>query len=160
MRFKARIKALFQDKEIAKKVLSDRFLVTVNEEVVDKVILDLISKGISPVEGKKFKSYKDKDKYPGKLKPAKPVNLYLEGDMLKTYEAKRKTDKSFEVGVMSNDEKVQDYAKYNNSGTKHIAARRFIPLKGEQFSSKVRKAFRDVLRKRLQEVLAARRRGK
>lgn len=55
----------------------------VGKEVV-KEMRDQISKGISPIRGaRKFPSYKNPAKYPGKRKNRKPVNLKLTGDFLR-----------------------------------------------------------------------------
>ena len=58
---------------------------TANEagDKIKESMLDFISKGKSPIKGEpRFPAYKDKKKYPGKRKGARPVNLKLTGEFL------------------------------------------------------------------------------
>ena len=51
--------------------------------MLDEEVKRLILRGISPVAGeKRFIGYKNPEKYPGKRKPKRPVNLKLTGDLL------------------------------------------------------------------------------
>ena len=106
---------------------------------------DMISKGISPVRGHgRFERYKNKDNYPGDLKPARPVNLKLTGDMLSGYSYKRKNKTTMETGMVNGSQKSKEIAGYHQSGTKNMAQRRMTPGLGEEFAVTIMRKIRDV----------------
>lgn len=121
-------------------------------------ILGLIDRGISPVKGRRmFPKYKDPDKYPGGLKPSNKPNLKLENKMLKHYDVRPHQEMlTITLGIHADapeEERIKAIA--NNEGTKNskgevaIAARRFIPLKNESYSTsimlEIRKIFATIL---------------
>lgn len=164
----ARGKIIFQDKGVKitwynklpelLKSASSRELQNQLQEVVDKQILPLIDKGLSPVQGARtLAKYADKKKYPGKKKQSNKPNLKLTGEMLSQYKAKgygRGGSLSGTMGIHSDaSQRARLLAGVHNYGvqSKNIAMRPFIPKnsQGETFNAKItnaiRKAFRYVL---------------
>lgn len=119
-------------------------------EVVNDKIKGMISRGISPVEGKgNFPKYKNPKKYPGDLKPSNKPNLYLEGDLMGALTAWLRGDRIY-VGI--EDSEQEGKADANNRGLRGIPARRFIPLRGERFAQTVMLAFRQAVKKRFGKI--------
>lgn len=111
----------------------------------------MISEGQSPVRGYgRFAEYKDRTKYPGARKDARPVNLKLTGEMLDAYDFKP-TREGIEVGVLNGDRK--EVAQYINEGTEHMAQRRFIPGSGEEWAVSIMRKIADVYEKRLSQII-------
>lgn len=146
--FKKHIRDEFNNKEWADKV----------QNVIDLSILKRMNSGLSPVKGhRNYAKYKDKDKYPGDLKPSNKPNLYLTGKLYGAYKAKpRSTPMEVSIGIHPDEtEEIKIIAKANNIGTQNskgevaIAARRFVPLKGESYATQIvleiRKLFATVL---------------
>ena len=64
--------------------------------------LNMISKGISTIEGNgRFPAYKDKNKYPGGKKKPRPVNLYLSGKFLRSFNVVLKKTNLIEYRFLS-----------------------------------------------------------
>lgn len=131
------------------------------QQVIDKNILPTIDRGLSPVKGwRMFRKYKDKDRYPGDLKQSNKPNLFLSGDMLSWYDATRVPGpgREFYMGINpSAPREILVRAKANNEGTEGtgggIAARRFVPIDGESFTSEIVLAIRAAFAKVISEVL-------
>ena len=80
------------------KPIDDTTAKRVGIDVIDEM-KDLISKGISPIQGDgKFPKYKNPKRYPGNRKPKSPVNLKLTGDFLNELKF-RITPESFGKGT-------------------------------------------------------------
>ena len=95
---------------------------------------EMISKGISPIQGKgRFPAYKDPSKYPGKQKAPRPVNLELSGDFLKSLYAKGKTGKNpqIEIGYPP-DQALKE--KGHRDGANGQKKRPTIPERNEKFA--------------------------
>ncbi len=123
-------------------------------------ILTGMNRGVSPVDKfKNFAKYKNPEKYPAKLKPSNKPNLNNEGVLYGAYKAKAgKELMSITLGVHESESKeIKVIAKANNEGTitkdgkQGIPARRFIPLKGENYKNaivlEIRKLFAMILSK-------------
>jgi len=120
----------------------------------------MIAEGQSPVRGYgRFERYKDRTKYPGKLKDARPVNLYLSGDMLKAFGHRISGKNAIKVGMVKGSKFQKEKEGYHHDGTKHhdgtdaMAQRRFIPGEGEEFAVSIMRAIRDIYGKRLASLI-------
>lgn len=141
-------------KEVNKKVnlkkLTRRDLSKIGEATTD-AMLDNIKKGISPITGKRFPAYKNPDKYPGGLKPPRPVNLELDGDFLADLEYKVKTGKRprLDIGYFTSLSAKKE--KGHREGANGQPKRPTIPKGKESFSKKITleiaEEFADVLSK-------------
>lgn len=72
-------------------------------------------------------------------KNVSPVNLTLTGSMLSHYDTRAGADQfSITVGIHKDTPEFDlKKAKWHNEGTDKIPARRFVPLKGENFTAKI-----------------------
>lgn len=115
-----------------------QYITTTYKREFREAILDLISKGISPVKGeRRFMPYSESylaaieaDRYPNKSK--RPVNLKLTGKMLDSLYIKASGD-SVEIGFT--DEKA-DFHNTQGAGKKK-AIRRLLPTNGGEVFTKV-----------------------
>jgi hypothetical protein len=135
-----------------------------NSQVVTE-IKKLINVGVSPVQsvegGRRFKKYKDEDKYPAKKKAKRPVNLFLSGEMLREYVAEKVNGIRLTIGISKKASKeVKDRAEANNVGTVNskgeiaIAPRRFVPLVGETYAVSVIRKLKNLYAQRIKELLS------
>jgi hypothetical protein len=163
--FKVKIKSNIsaEVKARLKKTVDDKFISDMNSQVVGE-IKRLINAGVSPVQsvegGRRFKKYKDEKKYPAKQKAKRPVNLFLTGEMLREYVAEKVNGVRLTLGISKNASKeVKDRAEGNNIGTVNdkgevaIAARRFVPLKGETYAVSVIRKLKNLYAQRIKELL-------
>lgn len=136
-----------------KNLINQRFVIDFDSSVVNE-IKRLIASGQSPVKGfGRFPQYKDRLNYPGKRKPATPVNLFLSGDMLKHYTGHQLNEKSMGIGYASGTpQNIKDRAEGNNIGANKIPARRHVPLSGEEFTISVMRKIKDVFARRIAEL--------
>lgn len=108
--------------------------------------------GTSPVLGaRRFDAYKDKTKYPGDKKMAKPVNLELSGDMLNAI-----THKVIRGGVRIGifDKKQADKATTHIRGLNGVPQRKFMPVDdGDQFVISIQRAIRSLYVKIISDIL-------
>lgn len=133
-------------------IINDKVLARVQTEVIEGVIIPNMKTGSSPVRGGgRFKSYKDPDKYPGNSKSKTPVNLKKRGNLYKAYRAKKQDGKSLKMGII--DKEVAVYSKAHNDGTDTTAARRHVPLKGEEYSVKAMRRLKRIISDRILEIL-------
>ncbi len=138
--------------------LIDGFVNNTTANAIGKTVVDEakqnISEGLSPVRGYgRFERYKDRTRYPGKLKPARPVNLELSGDMLKGYDYRITTDDTIEVGMVGGSAFDKEKAQYHNDGTPNMAQRKLVPGDGEEWSVSIMRSIRDLYGKRLEEII-------
>lgn len=143
-------------KEKVAKEFSNRQLQEVVQSTIIPMIKDRISKGLSPVEGKRmFDKYKDPKKYPAKMKQSNKPNLYLSGDMLAEYKTKAHNEPMvISVGIHNDvDKEIKIRAKANNDGTEHIPARRFVPWAGENFIRKITLETKKIFAQALDQAL-------
>lgn len=166
--FKVKVSSKFRAQLTQKinKLVTEEFVESIQREVIDGEIKPLISAGVSPVKsfegGRRFKGYKDPDRYPGKKKAKRPVSLWLTGQMLSFYKAKRISGKTVTLGIDSNaPQEVKDKAVANNVGTTNskgeiaIVARRFIPLSGETFTVSVVRKIKNLYARRIKDLLSS-----
>ncbi len=153
---KVKTKAIFEFFDAIEKFVTPGFAEEVGSAVVSEA-RELIAAGISPVRGEgRFERYKDRKKYPGKLKDARPVNLYLSGEMLDDgFGFRQKGEKSIEVGMVKGSEERKKIASYHMDGTPTMAARPFVPQEGQEWAVSIMRKIADLFQKRLQELLFA-----
>ena len=164
--FKVNIKTTITADVINKlrKTVDEKFEADMNREVVGE-IKRMIDAGVSPVQsvegGRRLKGYKTPDKYPGKRKAKRPVNLNLSGIMLSWYKAVRVSGVRLSFGIPKDAPKdVKERAEANNVGTVNdkgevaIAARRFVPLAGETFAVSVLRKMKSLYAQRIKELLS------
>lgn len=142
-----------------RKTVDERFVYDVQREVVDGQIKRLIASGTSPVQGydnkKRYDAYKDKDNYPGKKKPNRPVNLSLTGIMLSWYRTIKVSGIRISLGIPSSaPQDVKDRAEGNNVGANGIPARRFVPLKGETYAISVLRKLKSLYAQRIKTLIS------
>lgn len=165
--FKVKIKSNIRAEVInrLKKTVDEKFLADMQNQVVDGEIKRLINGGVSPVQSvegdRRFKKYKDQDKYPGKKKAKRPVNLFLSGVMLSWYRVIKISGVRLSFGIPKSAPKdVKDRAEANNVGTVDslgqvaIAARRFIPLNGETFNISVMRKLKNLYALRIKALIS------
>lgn len=115
-----------------------------------------IAEGQSPVRGHgRFERYKDRKKYPGELKPQRPVNLLLTGEMLRGYGYKARPDGVVEVGMVDGSRQRKEVAALHNEGTPNMAMRRMNPQDGEEWSVRIMRAIKELYGKRLTQIIKA-----
>ena len=132
-------------------------LVIMGEQLRQDVI-NSMSKGISPIQNEgRFAGYKNPAKYPANLKPARPVNLYLTGDLYSGIDYEIKGNKLI-FGVLDSTQKqkaiglTQGFSKTKDGRIIEFAAPRpFIPdeSKGQRFNSKIVNNFFRILREEI-----------
>lgn len=166
--FKVKIKSNIRAQAInkLKQTVDARFEQDMNEQVVGE-IKRLINGGVSPVQsvegGRRFVGYKNPDSYPAQKKAKRPVNLFLSGIMLQWYKAVKVSGVRISLGIPTNapsDVKIR--AEANNVGTVNsegevaIAARRFVPLRGETFAISVLRKMKSLYAQRIKTLLSKR----
>ena len=119
-------------------------------DVVVQEAKNMISQGTSPVRGRRrFDAYKNRKDYPGDLKSARPVNLYLSGKMLSFYGWKNSGKNGIKVGVSGAPQKVMKYSEAHNNGTDNMPMRQHTPKDGEELAVTIMRKIRDTFKKRL-----------
>lgn len=150
-----------------RKTVTQEFVENMNKEAVGEA-KRMIRAGVSPVQatagGRRFAGYKDPEKYPALKKAKRPVNLELSGIMLMWYSVTRISGVRLSFGIPKDaPSDVKDRAEANNVGTYNdqgevaIAARRFIPLKGETFAVSVMRKIKKLYAQRIKELLSSKR---
>jgi hypothetical protein len=150
-------------KKLKTEFINEKLIKDIQVEIVDGEIKKNIRSGVSPVRGfGRFGEYVNPANYPGKgknrLKPQRPVNLFLTGIMLSWFGVFRKSGNSVEIGINKNapnDVKVR--AKANNLGTEvngvgAIPRRRFIPQQGEEWNVSVMRKIKNLFAQRVKEL--------
>lgn len=166
--FKVKVSSKFRAQLTQKinKLVTEEFVESIQREVIEGEIKPLIAAGVSPVRsfegGRRFKGYKHPDRYPGKKKAKRPVSLWLTGQMLSFYKAKKVSGRTLSMGIDSNAPKeVKDKAIANNLGTTNsagevaIVARRFVPIAGETYNISVVRKIKNLYAKRLKDLLSS-----
>lgn len=137
----------------------DRFVDDTTANAIGKAVTEEakrnMSEGQSPVRGYgRYERYKDRTKYPGDLKEARPVNLYLSGRMLAGYNYRVKRDGVVEVGMVGGSARDKEIAQYHQDGTSVMAQRKIVPGDGEDWSVRIMRTIRDLYGKRLAKVIS------
>lgn len=128
----------------------------IGQDVTEKMVSS-ITKGISPIRGAgRFPAYKNKNKYPGDLKPARPVNLKLTGDFLNdlTYKVTKgkygyKTEISYGAAGSLSDLKESGHRDGVNGQLK----RPTIPAIGEQFIVAIERLYTKIFKERIRDLI-------
>lgn len=138
-------------KAIKSELESRRIKQVVANQVIED-IKDSVSKGISPVRGnRRFPRYKDPSKYPRDLKPQRPVNLELSGDMLNTLKFKALSGTSLSVGIMDREQAKKANAHQKGDG---VPQRKFLPTEsGDQFTVTITRKLRDLYARILSDII-------
>lgn len=153
-----------QIRSLGFRFMSDSFADKMGAIIVNEM-KRLIASGQSPVKGYgRFAAYKHPEKYPGKKKAHRPVNLSLTGTLL-SYLSYRKANNLLEVGFLPGKldgggekkyslNKARLIARVHNTGERpDIPQRKFIPEEGETFTASINSKIRDAFRKRVLEIL-------
>lgn len=122
---------------------------------VTEEMKNLISKGISPIlsEGR-FPGYKNPEKYPGKLKNKRPVNLKLSGDFLNALTFKEVTSKSgFATQIFYKGESEDLKEKGHREGANGQLKRPTIPQRGEEFAARIKRLYSKIYKDRINQIL-------
>lgn len=124
-------------------------------ETVDTAVQDLLSKGLSPVRGeRRLEKYKNEDRYPGNLKPKRPVNLYLSGEMRSWLKHKQKDRLTVTYGFLEGTPRdVLARADRHQHGSPSTAARPMIPETGQEWAVSIVRAIKEVVSTRLQAII-------
>jgi hypothetical protein len=104
--------------------------------IVEKM-KELISRGISPITGKRFPAYKDAKRYPAKQKPARPVNLWLSGDFLDSLVARVKGTRKPTITIGFDSQESNRKESGHREGANGQLERPIIPEGSETFSKGV-----------------------
>jgi len=122
----------------------------VGKEVVDEM-KSLIASGKSPIAGNgNFPRYINPKKYPGKQKPASPVNLFLTGKFLAALRATtKKGDTGIDtyVGFRSSNQSKKESG--HREGVNGQPSRPIIPDGDESFVLSIRKIIRKIYEDRI-----------
>ena len=150
---KVKTTARFQILELIDKFVDGATANAIGEAVVTEA-KRMVSEGQSPVRGHgRFERYKNRQKYPGDLKPHRPVNLKLTGEMLAGLTFRQKSATSIEVGFIKASADRKKVAEFHTSGTEHMAMRRVIPQKDEEWAVSIMRRLRDLYGKRLETLI-------
>ena len=131
----------FKMKDISKLIQKDELDKLAGQILL--LVLQNTAAGIASTSStqRRYEKYKDKTKYPAKLKPSRPVNLRLTGKMLDSLEANVSTDKDG-AHIYLNFKDADQAAKYttHHNGLRGVPQRQILPYKrGEKFSKVVEK---------------------
>lgn len=130
-----------------------------------KQTIAALSRGQSPVKGqKRLQRYKDPDKYPGKRKSKRPVNLKLSGNFYNSLGFKKKKDgvlfgitkKIGKLGKRAGPAK--NYMHVHNAGfpigkNGPRTRRAWLPLQGEEYNISIIRELREIISLRLNELI-------
>lgn len=147
-------------------LVDEKFVKAIQSEVIDEGIKPMIASGQSPVESyegnRRFAGYKDPKAYPGDRKSKRPVSLFLTGEMLSWYKSWAVSGRRISLGIPTNaPHNVKVKAEANNVGTVDsygqiaIAARRFIPIKGETYRVTIMRKLKNLYARRIKELLSS-----
>lgn len=125
---KTKVKTDFSETRSKVKLATSPQTVRRVADLLDKEVKGLISKGLSPVFGEqRFIGYKDPAKYPGDLKPKRPVNLEVTGDFLKAIGYEVQGSKII-YGLQDGSFLGQFTGIYKGTLAKPARPRKFLPL--------------------------------
>ena len=144
--FIATLKQEIATKTDLRRILNANVLAEIGETIVDAMKKD-ISQGRSPIEGEgAFPAYKKPDKYPGKRKPHRPVNLKLKGEMLSALQY-RINQAKIAVTILYRTRKAQLKELGHREGANRQPQRPTIPVDQESFTPTIRKKAQAVIDK-------------
>lgn len=128
-------------------------------EDIGKVVIDemknMISKGISPIlDQGRFPAYKNPERYPGKLKNKRPVNLKLSGSFLDSLKYKAVTSKSgYATEIFYKGKKQNLKEQGHRDGANGQPSRPTIPQDGEQFAARIKRLYSKIYKDRINRIL-------
>lgn len=116
----------------------------IGDFILEQVLKD-VSKGISPVYGKKWdglsSDYKNIKK---KVSGSTLANMELYGDMLDALEYKIKPD-GIEFGIWDSKQAAKADGHNNHSGKSKLPLRRFIPTEDETFRPGINREIQEIM---------------
>lgn len=137
---------------ISLKKLKKKQLLDISEIIIVQ-IKDSVRKGKSPIHpGKRFEKYKNPEKYPGKLKKKRPVNLHLSGDFLKNLKALARVGLAPRMTIGFFDKKSILKEKGHRERANGQPSRPIIPTRKEEFARFLRRKFLDSVVEYLNKV--------
>lgn len=152
--FVAKLKLEIQTKTDLRRILNANVLREVGETIVDEM-KEQIAVGKSPIHGDgNFPAYKNPKKYPGKRKPARPVNLELKGQMLSSLRY-RINQAKIAVTILYANRKAQLKELGHREGANGQPERPTIPIESEQFNALIKKKAQAVIDKALRKASLA-----
>lgn len=129
------------------------------KDVVDE-IRDLTAKGISSVRGgvanNRMPGYKNPERYPGKRKSPRPVNLRLTGEMMRALTYKIAQDiAGYKTTIYYKDDLSDKKESGHREGVNGQPKRPTLPItaKGEDFASRIMRIINNYYRARIREIL-------
>lgn len=144
----AKLKAKIKDKTDLKKILNQHVLNEIGATIVDEMKSEIAS-GNSPIDGHgAFPAYKRPEKYPGKRKPARPVNLELTGQMLNSLQY-RINQAKIAITILYRTKKAQLKELGHREGANDQPKRPTIPDGNEQLSKAITKKVQMIIDKTL-----------
>jgi len=162
MATKVKTKVRFDILKEIKTMSNKRLQKSLGETILNRMRA-FIAAGFSPVRGQgRYRPYAVQREdavgdYPEGIKPAQPVNLRLDGEMLDSLAWKTTDNKNkITIGLhRDTDSEVLVRAEVHNDGTRDdIPRRAFIPDKtGEEFIVTISSATKKVYEKRLNDII-------
>ena len=145
MKTKLNLKPLLEKIKSAEKKLTSSANREIQREFKSK-FLDLISKGISTIEGTgRFPAHKNTVKYPGKKKRPRPVNLKLSGKFLREFSVSLKRFNVIEYGFFS--QYGKDLEEGHREGQNSQLKRPIIPQGNESLAKSMELLILKILKK-------------
>lgn len=135
----------------SKEIVDRAFRFTSAAEVESKVgvpfikeMVSTIQRGLSPIKGwGRFDRYKNPDKYPGKRKPQRPVNLTLSGRFLKDLGASAsRNNTSHTLKIKQTSAYAKQIEEANREG--RVINRPIIPMDSEDVTAPLRRFVREL----------------
>lgn len=123
---------------------------------VTEEMLSLIAVGQSPIKGSgRFPAYKNPKKYPGKRKPARPVNLSLEGDFLADLSFRPVAGAyGYDTEIFYASELSQKKEQGHRVGVKGQPKRPTLPEKrGEEFAVRIQAIIKEIYKRRIKTLI-------
>lgn len=134
--------------------LTAQELMSLGDIVIDG-IRDNCSKGISPIAGDRFPAYKNPERYPGKRKPQRPVNLFLSGAFLGSLRQAVKIGTEPFIRFFFSDPKSYKKEKGHREGAGGQPKRPIMPKGSESFSQGILVAVNNKLKDIVNKALAS-----
>lgn len=158
-----RIEALKQKLTQLKNPTDRQTAQTLGEAVIEQM-KGLVSKGISPISGKRFPGYKNQgtgkgypysvaSKYPSKKD--RPVNLFLSGDFMNSLDMriKRESGSGYFPNIGFYDSLSKDKERGHRDGANGQPERPIIPEGSETFSQTITRIIASTYRQMVRKIL-------
>lgn len=149
-----RLKRDIQTKADMQRILNPRVMQEIADVTVEEMLAG-IAEGKSPIAGKgNFPAYKNPKKYPGKRKPARPVNLELTGQMLSSLRY-RINQAKLTITLFYAGAKAKKKELGHREGANGQPRRPSLPLDNENLNARIAKRIREVIAKALRQASQA-----